>query len=641
MKKLLLAAIRTSKHYTLLVFTVSAMLLLSFSSQLEMFTLGILSSKGADFFTLFGDPNKSGIEQTITLDEVKEKWAQIEGDKKGAISQSDANVYLGKQKTNNPLQRLMYSVEAKFNFGGKNISALIWLILVVAIFKALGLFFSRYMTQILAIRVSRDLREQYFEHIQSLPMSFYHKYNIGALSARVVGDASQIAQSVNSFITNYIQAPFQITASLIGCFLLSWQLSLVIFAGLPLIALPAIFITRKVKAFTRMLQKNQERFSSVLIDYLSGVQTVKIFGMENFSLKKYREQNNEMARIESKTAKYDLLIRPILHTITSFCLATVLIFGLYVLKMSVSQLFVFCGLLYLFYEPVKKFTEENAVIQKGVVAAERMFEVLDLQPLICDKEDAIELCSFSESIEFDDVWFRYGNEWVLKGVSFTVSKGETVAIVGTTGAGKSTIVQLLPRLYDIQQGEIRIDGTSIKDFTQKSLRRQLGFVSQKPFLFYDTIASNIAFGKEFSKDEIEYAAQKAHAAEFIESLPDGYNTMLEETGKNFSGGQQQRIAIARALIKKSPILILDEATSSLDSLSEEKIKQAIQALHGATTQIIIAHRLSTIEHADRIIVLERGEKIAEGTKDELLTSCPQFTLMWETHFATSGLGSTS
>lgn len=633
MKLLLKAAIRNSKHFTLLLFTVGAMLLLSVASQMEMFTLGVLSSKGADFFTLFGDSKHTGIEQPIDLAQVEKKWPDIDTKQKGYITQADANTYLSRQKSNNPLQQVLYRIEAKFNFGGRNIEALLVLILSVALIKALGLFFSRYMTQLLAIRVSRDLREQYFEHIQSLPMSFYHRYNIGALSARVVGDASQIAQSVNSFITNYVQAPFQICASLLGCFLLSWQLSLVIFAGLPLVALPAIFITKKVKKFTRMLQKNQERFSSVLIDYLSGVQTVKIFGMERFSFQKYREQNNEMAHIESKTAKYDLLIRPILHTITSFCLATVLIFGLYILKMSVSQLFVFCGLLYLFYEPVKKFTEENAMIQKGVVAAERMYEVLDLKPHIYDERDARDLTTFTDSITFDDVWFRYQNEWVLRGVSFTVQKGETVAIVGTTGAGKSTIVQLLPRLYDVQKGEIRIDGIPLKGYTQRSLREQVGFVSQKPFLFYDTIASNISFGQPFTREEVEHAAKQAHADEFIQLLPEGYDTMLEETGKNFSGGQQQRIAIARALIKKAPILVLDEATSSLDSLSEEKIKQAIRSLHGKTTQIIIAHRLSTIEHADRIIVLERGEKIAEGTKDVLLRECPQFSLMWETHFS--------
>ena len=281
---------------------------------------------------------------------------------------------------------------------------------------------------------------------------------------------------------------------------------------------------------------------------------------------------------------------------------------------------------------MKKFAEENSKIQKGVVAAERLYEVLDIKPQIYDKKEAKDLESFKDIIEFDKVWFRYEEKWILKDLSFHVKKGETVALVGGTGVGKSTIVQLLPRLYDIQKGEIRVDGMPLQSYTQKSLREQISFVPQKPFLFYDTIGANISYGKPFSQEEIERAAKKAHAHEFIEHLPKAYDTMLAETGKNFSGGQQQRLAIARALVKKAPILILDEATSSLDAVSENKIKMAIRELHGEVTQILIAHRLSTIEYADRIIFLQEGSKLAEGTKEELLEICPEFRLMWETHF---------
>jgi ABC-type multidrug transport system fused ATPase/permease subunit len=368
----------------------------------------------------------------------------------------------------------------------------------------------------------------------------------------------------------------------------------------------------------------------VLIDFLAGIQTVKIFAMEMFSLKKYKEQNDRMAVLESKTAKYGLLTRPILHAITTLCLASVVLFGLYTLNMTVSQLIVFCGLLQLVYEPVKKFADENANIQRGVVAAERMFEVLNQKSHIEDKDGAFQLTSFNDKIEFDHVWFRYGEgEWVLKDVSFTVRKGETVAIVGPTGAGKSTIVQLLPRLYDVQKGEIRIDGKPLNTYAQKSVRESIAFVSQKPFLFYDTVAANIAFGKNFTKEEIQNAARRAHADEFIVRLPQQYDSMLAEGGQNLSGGQQQRLAISRALVKNAPVLILDEATSALDSLSENRIKKAIADLHGSVTQILIAHRLATIEHADRIIYLERGQKIAEGPRDELLATCEGFRLMWE------------
>ena len=210
-------------------------------------------------------------------------------------------------------------------------------------------------------------------------------------------------------------------------------------------------------------------------------------------------------------------------------------------------------------------------------------------------------------------------------------KGETVAIVGPTGSGKSTIVQLLPRLYDVQKGAICINGSPLQTFTQKSLRENIAFVPQKPFLFLDTVSENIAFGRSFTSEQIQEAAREAHADEFIQRLPQGYQTTLLETGKNLSGGQQQRLAIARALVKKAPILILDEATSALDSISETQIKQALAKQRGKVTQIIIAHRLSTIDHADRIIYLEKGEKIAEGTKEQLLQSCPSFKKMWEMH----------
>ncbi|HEY5260214.1 MAG TPA: ABC transporter ATP-binding protein, partial [Rhabdochlamydiaceae bacterium] len=433
---------------------------------------------------------------------------------------------------------------------------------------------------------------------------------------------------------NYLHTPFTIILTLILCFFISWQLSMVIFLGIPMIVLPITFLAKRVKRASRQLQSNQEKFASVLIDFLAGIQTVKIFAMESFSFKKYKEQNDRMAVLESKAAKYGLLTRPILHMMMTLCLASVVLYGLLTLKLTISELIVFCGLLQLSYEAIKKFADENANIQRGFVAAERMFEVLNLRPEIEDKKDAIQLSSFREKIEFDHVWFRYQDEWILKDVSFTILKGETVAIVGPTGSGKSTIVQLLPRLYEVQKGEIRIDGKPVNAYTQRSLRDQIAFVSQKPFLFYDTIAANIAFGRNFTREDIHTAAKRAHADEFIIRQPQKYDSMLAEAGQNLSGGQQQRLAIARALVKNAPVLVLDEATSSLDAISENKIHSAVAALHGQVTQVIIAHRLGTIEHADRIIYIDRGEKIAEGTKAELLQSCDQFRLMWETLYRT-------
>ena len=630
MKLLFKAAIRSSRHFSLAALTLITLLMLTVANQVEVFSIGIMANTGADFFQMFGSKHRHRFKpkQSVKFEDVERKWDKIDKEKKGYITQKDAAVFLAKRKSSNPLDWLIRRIMGNFDIE-KNFLNLIFLLIGVAIFKALSLFCSRYSTQVLSIRVTRDLREQFFEHIQSLPMSFYQKHNLGSLTARAVGDAGQISSSLNSMLTNYLQTPFTVVTTLFGCFYLSWQLSLVIFIGLPLIVFPVIYITRKVKNITRELQKNQESFSSVLIDFIAGIQTVKIFAMEAFAMKKYKEQNDQMAYLQSKGAKYDLLTRPVLHLITTTCLAVVILFGLYSLHMTIAQLLVFCALLHLFYEPVKKFAEENANIQKGEVAAERMFEVLHLKPLIQDRDGAFEIKHFREHIVFDNVSFRYKDEWVLKNLSFSVNKGETVAIVGPTGAGKSSIVQLLPRLYDVQRGEIRIDGISLKDYTQLSLRESIAFVPQKPFLFYDTVAENIKFGRKFTQEEIEVAARRAHAHEFIVNLPQQYNTLLAETGKSLSGGQQQRLAIARALVKNAPILILDEATSSLDAISERYIKNAIYELQGEMTQILIAHRLSTIEHADKIIYLEGGEKIAEGTKDELLKTCAPFKLMWE------------
>jgi ABC-type multidrug transport system fused ATPase/permease subunit len=584
MMMLLKAAFSSGKHYKLLVCSFFALFAVTIANQLELLTLGVIINNASS---------------------------------SGATNSRD------------PIHLFLDQIKAYFQFGDYKLQKVAIALIFVAAFKATSLFFSRYATRILAIKISKDLRQKYFEHIQHLSMSFYQKYNIGSLSTRVVGDASQIALSINSWITNYLQTPITVFSTLFFCFYLSWQLSLIIFVGVPLIVFPVRLITKRVKRITRTLQKNQERFASVLIDFLAGIQTVKIFSMEKYTCKKYKEQNDDMEFLEKKTSRYDLMTRPILHFVTTFSLVVILFIGLYGMKIELPELVVFCGLLHLFYEPIRKFADENACVQRGVVAAERLFEVLNIEPEIIDEKGAIEITSFESEIVFDDVWFKYENEWVLKGVSFSVKKGETVAIVGATGSGKSTILQLIPRLYEASKGQIMIDGKPLQKYTQKSIRSLISYVPQKPFLFNDTIRDNIVYGKKVSEEELIYASKKAFAHEFIEEFPLKYETHLADMGKNLSGGQQQRIAIARALLKKSPILILDEATSSLDAISEQKIKNAIFGLQGEITQIIVAHRLSTIEHADKIIFIEKGVKIGEGSKDSLLKNCPAFKAMWE------------
>ena len=629
MRQLLRTAFQRS-HRRLIALSIIAMILLTFASQLEIIALGLITRKGPDFFELFAPIQEGQLKRksVVTWPEVQERWQILDSSHQGQVSSQETAYFLTHYKGPDLVEKISGQINHWLPIN-ESLKALALFIVIVAVFKAFTLFMHRFTSRLIAIRVSRDLRQSFFEHIQSLPMEFYQHHNSGSLSSRVIGDAALIAEALNACLVNYLQTPFTVCSTLILCFLTSWQLSLIIFLGFPLIVYPIFFLAHRVKRISKQIQKNQESFASVLIDFLAGIQTIKIFAMEEFSLKKYKEQNIKMASLEQRSAKYDLSSRPIIHTIAMFFLATALLYGLYVLQMNVSEVLVFSGLLYIFYEPIKKFAEENTHIQRGITAAERMQEVMALQSPIQDAQQAVSLTDFETSIEFKDVWFRYQEQWVLKGVNFTVNKGETVAIVGPTGSGKSTIVQLIPRLYEVQQGKIFIDGKALDTYTQKSLRESIGFVPQKPFLFLDTVAENITFGRSFSPEHVQEAAQQAHADEFIQKLPQGYQTEIMEAGKNLSGGQQQRLAIARALIKKAPILILDEATSSLDAMSEYHIKQALVQLRGTMTQIIIAHRLSTIEDADKIIYLEKGEKIAEGTKEELLASCPSFKQMWE------------
>lgn len=631
MRLLLRTALLGRQHRFLIGLTLISMVLLTFASQLEVVALGVITRKGPDFFEVFAPIKDGKLERRrdVNWEDVKERWPLLDPSKEGNVTMQGTSQFLDEYKGPDLIERVVKNL-SQFIPIDTSLKALAFFIVIVALFKAISLFCQRFTSRLVAIRVSRDLRQSYFEHIQSLPMDFYQKYNSGSLSSRVVGDAALVAEALNACIVNYLQTPFTIFTTLFLCFYTSWQLSLITFLGFPLVVFPIVFLAKKVKKISKQIQINQEIFASVLIDFLAGIQTVKVFAMEDFSLKKYRELNAKMALLEQKSARYDLSSRPIVHTIGMFFLATALLYGLYVLQMNVSEVLVYCGLLYVFYEPIKKFAEENTHIQRGIAAAERMQEVLCLEPPVRDGDT--DLTNLETGIEFQNVWFRYESEWILKDVSFTIQKGETVAIVGPTGSGKSTIVQLLPRLYEIQKGRILINGSDLSSYTQKSLREKMAFVPQKPFLFLDTIAANIAFGRAFTAKEIKEAALAAHADEFISQLASGYQTELAEAGKNLSGGQQQRLAIARALVKKAPILIMDEATSSLDGLSEAHIKAALTQLQGKMTQIVIAHRLSTIEFADKIIYLERGVKIAEGTKEELMRKCEPFKRMWDSMY---------
>ena len=625
MKRLLSIAFSKGAYRYLFVFTLIFALGFTIATQLEMFSLGIVARKGPDFFELFGSGSHPS---TVSYTEMQSRWSELDSQAKGVVSRDEVSQYMDAHKKGGIIDRGIDAIN-RFLPINTSVWALVTVILSVSLFKAITLFSYRFGTKLFAINIGKDIRQEYFEHIQSLPMSFYQAHNIGALSSRVVNDAYIIADGINSTLVNYFQTPFALISTLSLCFAISWKLSCVVFLGFPMLIGPIIFIAKRIRRLSRQLQKKQEAFASVLVEFLSGIQTIKLFAMEHFSLKKYRENNEAMAALEIRNARYDMSSRPILHTIAMLFLVTVLLFGLWGLCLPLHEVLLFCGLLSAVYEPVKKFAEENGRIQRGAAACDRLYEVLDLRPSIHDEKGAKEEVSFSDTLVFDDVSFSYGEQTaVLSSVSFTVKRGEMVAIVGPTGGGKSTIVSLLARLFEPQQGTIMLDGVPIQQFTQKALRDFFAIVPQRPFLFHDTIRENICFGRAFNEEAVRYAAKQAHAEEFICALPSKYETFLEEAGKSLSGRQQQRLAIARTLIKQSPILILDEATSSLDPVSELHIKLALRELKGNCTQIIIAHRLSTIEDADRIIVIEGGRKVGDGTKEQLLQTCPTFKRLW-------------
>lgn len=629
MKNLLRLALMNRRHMPLIGLIFLAISLLTVTSQMEIFCLGFVAQRGPNFFQLFGDVKGTELEtvKEVRYETVEKRWQELDADKRGYVTVEDTQRYMTQFPNTDKIGKIINWIDGYVDVK-RDVRHLALILFGVAFCKALMLFFHQFLTSLLSIRISRDLRQAYFEHIQKLPMVFYHTNDKGCISTRLAGDTVRIADSLTAMFTNYFQTPFAIVTSLAFCFYTSWKLSLVIFLGLPLIVFPILTIARKVKRIAREQQTLQERFASVLFDFIGGIQTIKVFAMEAFSLKKFSEHNRMIARLEKKNARYSHSARPIVHCIGILCLGTTMLIGLYALEMTLSEVLVFSGMLYMFYEPVKKFAEQNNTIQRGIVSAERLFDILAVKPEIEDLPNAVELTEFKESLTFENVWFRYGGEWVLKDLSFTIRRGETIAIVGPTGAGKSTITHLIPRLYDVQKGRILIDGRPIGEYTQASIKECVGVVPQRPFLFADTIATNIAYGRPYSREEIEAAAMGAQADEFIRRMPQGYDTYIGETG--LSGGQQQRLAIARVLVKKAPILIMDEATSSLDSVNERKIRDALEPLKGKITQILVAHRLPAIEHADRILYLEEGRLVASGTRDELLKSCSGFRLMWET-----------
>ncbi len=641
MRQLFQLALRSWGTIRLICLSIVCLFVLTAAEKAEVFSYGVLLDRGADFFVLFA-PEKEGKLSTppdaISKHSVDKRWSEISGGEKKDITRQDASKFIVKKEGGSLVERLQAYLETHFNLR-KNIFHLILLVAITAIFKGISFFGSKYTTSLVATRISKDLRTAYFEHVQSLPMDFFQKNDRGMIATRVMGDSGNIALAISSSLFHYIQTPFVVLFSLILCLKMSWQLSIVIYVVFPLIVLPIAYFSSRVRKVSRAMQKNQETFTSFLMEYLTGVYTTKLFSSEAFSLQRFSRENEHIAKLERKNARYSFSSRPVLHAFSSVAMVSVLLYGMYVLSMPLSEILVFGLLVHQLYEPLKRFNDENLTIQRGIVAAQRIYEVLDLDKEESDEASLTKCQPLKKELSFKNVSYSVqeessnGQVQILNSVNFSIKPGETVALVGPTGAGKSTLINLIARLYKPQEGSILWDGTDVTELKIKSLRQQLAYVPQRPHIIADTVFENIAFGqKGVSLHEVVAAAKKAHAHEFIQSMAEGYETPLLEGGKNLSGGQQQRIAIARALLRNASILVLDEATSSLDTVSEQRVKQAMDELEGRT-KIIIAHRLSTIANADRIYYLEQGKVLASGAKDELLETCPPFRQMWNAMFS--------
>jgi subfamily B ATP-binding cassette protein MsbA len=496
---------------------------------------------------------------------------------------------------------------------------------ILGIFLVKGLFSYGYNYLLVKVgqSVIRDLRNELYSHIQSLPLSFFQKKPTGELISRIISDVSLIQGAVSSVLVGILKDTFQVIFLIGVIFYQDWRMALIAMISLPLVVYPIVNFGRRHRRLSRGSQQTTANVSNILYETITGNRIVKAFCMEKYEVGRFAKTLDKLFAIMMRDTRIAAISRPLMEFLGGVGISLVVWYGgsqVLAGKSTPGTFFSFLTALIMIYEPIKGISAINNTLQQGIAAAERVFDVLDVNIDVAEKKDAIELPPVKESIEFTDVRFKYDDDTeVLKGVNLKVPAGEVLAIVGSSGGGKTTLVNLIPRFYDVTSGTLSIDGIDIRDATLKSLRKQIGIVTQQTILFNDTVRYNIAYGSpDASEEQIRDAARAAHALGFIEQLPNGLDTIIGESGARLSGGERQRLSIARAILKNAPILILDEATSSLDTESEHEVQQAIENLVQSRTTFVIAHRLSTIRNADRIIVIQDGQIVEKGTHDTLL-----------------------
>jgi ATP-binding cassette, subfamily B, bacterial MsbA len=511
-------------------------------------------------------------------------------------------------------------------------------ILIVLLLKNLADYLQAYLMVSVEQATVRDLRAALLAQLQRLSLSFYHSRRTGNLLARVTNDVEYLREALAAGISNLVKGSLTLAGCLAWAFYASWRLALVSLLVVPPLVLALATIGRKMRKRSDAAQERMGDLTAILQENIGGVRVVKAFGMEAFEQRKFDDANQAFYRAFVRMRRVAAAARPLGEVVMVVAAVGMLWLGGVEIftrqTLAPHQFVLFVTALLTTSSPIRSLSELNANIQQGLAAAQRLFGLLDTVPEVTDCPGAAACHAFRDRIRYERVTFAYdGGRPTLVDVSFDIRRGEIVALVGSSGAGKSTTMDLLPRFYDPTGGRVTMDGVDLREMTVASLRAQLGIVTQETIVFHDTVRNNIAYGLEDADDRaIQAAAEAANAHAFILGLPQGYDTRIGDRGVKLSGGERQRVAIARALLKNPPILLLDEATSALDTESERLVQQALERLMRDRTVLVIAHRLSTVQHADRIVVLEHGQVVANGTHRELLGQDGLYRRLYDLQF---------
>jgi ATP-binding cassette, subfamily B, bacterial MsbA len=518
-------------------------------------------------------------------------------------------------------------------------------IVVLYLFKGVGAYFSDYLMADVGQRVVRDIRDGLHAHVVGQSAAFFARRSTGQLLSRLTSDVSQVQHVVSETIGDLLQESLAVVGYAGLLFYYDARLALVCLTAAPIIVYPLAQLGRRLRKTSRRSQEALERLSHVAAEAYTGHRIVKAFGAEGREARKFQGVSFDLYRVNMRVTRIVSVLPPIMELLGAFAIAGALYYGsrqIAIKRLTPGEFTAFIAALFMMYGPIKKLSRVNASVQQAIAAAERIFEVVDRHTEVTERPGAAPLPPFRTGIEFRDVVFAYDDGQarpILRQVNAHVSAGQMVALVGRSGAGKTTLVNLVPRFYDVTGGAILVDGHDVRDVTLASLRAQVGMVTQETVLFDETVATNIAYGRpDASPQAIEAAARAAHAHEFILGLSQGYDTPIGERGQRLSGGQRQRLAIARALLKDSPILVLDEATSALDTESEQLVQEALANLMKNRTSFVIAHRLSTIRKADIIFVMDRGRIVETGRHDDLLPRGGIYSRLYELQLLESRRG---